>query len=360
MTKWKNVIYLLNYLQKITQKLQIKIKPNRILVVRTDRIGDVVLTLPVIDALKACYPASIIDFLVNKRVYDLVFDYPNINKVHAIEKVTIGGIKRIASQGKYDLAVCVFPRLKIALGMFLAGIKYRIGTGYRWYSFLFNLKHYQHRKDSIKHESEYNLDLLEVVNCQPDKPLAPKLKVTDQQVEKLRIDMNSAGLNIDVKFIVVHVPSLGSAKVWSDYNFISLLNLILNDKLLDHNIFLTGTKDDIYQVKHIAAGVNNNSRVKIIPELSLKCLAALLSKSDMFIGNSTGPIHIAAAVGTFVVGLYSPAITESAVRWGPVTANKQVFSPDINDNSRNVMDDIKPEEVFAFIKNYFLKKITEK
>jgi heptosyltransferase III len=319
-----------------------------------------VLTLPVIDALKACYPTCIVDFLVNKRVYDLVFDYPNINKVHAIEKVTIGGIKQIALQGKYDLAVCVFPRFKIALGLFLAGINHRLGTGYRWYSFLFNLKHYQHRQESIKHENEYNLDLLEAVNCQPDKQLEPELKVTDEQVGQLRVDMNSAGINIDVKFIVVHVPSLGSAKVWSDDNFISLLNLILNDKLLDHDIFLTGTKDDIYQVKHIAAGTKNSSRVKIIPELSLKGLAALLSNSEMFIGNSTGPIHIAAAVGTFVVGLYSAARAESQVRWGPLTERKKVFSPVIDDNSRNVMDDIKPEEVFAFIKNYFLMKIKEK
>jgi len=287
LTKWKNVIYLLNYLQKITEKSQIKIKPNRILVVRTDRIGDVVLTLPVIDALKACYPNSFIDFLVNKRVYDLVFDYPNINKVHAIEKVTIGGIKQIASQGKYDLAICVFPRFKIAMGLFLAGIKYRLGTGYRWYSFLFNLKHYQHRKDSIKHECEYNLDLLSELKCDTVKDLTPAIKVSGEHIEELSEKLSDAGINIYNKFIVVHVSSLGSAKVWSDDNFISLINLILNDNLLNHDVFLTGTKDDIYQVKHIAAGVKNNRRLKVIPELNLKGLAALLKNAEMFIGNST-------------------------------------------------------------------------
>lgn len=318
------------------------------------------LTLPVIDALKACYPAGVIDFIVNKRVYDLVFDYPNINKVHAIEKVTIGGIKRIAAEGNYDLAICVFPRFKVAMGLYLAGVKYRLGTAYRWYSFLFNLRHFQHRKESIKQESEYNLDLLSEVNCNTGKDLSPSLEVTGEQVVALEGMLNSVGINIGIKYIVVHVSSLGSAKVWSDENFISLLNLILNDKLLDHDIFLTGTKPDIYQVKHIAAGTKNSSRVKIIPELSLKGLAALLKKSEMFIGNSTGPIHIAAAVGTFVIGLYSPAKTENQLRWGPLTERKKVFSPVIDDNSRNVMDDIKPEEVFAFIKSYFLKKNTNK
>jgi len=314
----------------------------------------------VIDALKACYPAGVIDFLVNKRVYDLVFDYPNINKVHAIEKVTIGGIKRIAAEGNYDLAICVFPRFKVAMGLYLAGVKNRLGTAYRWYSFLFNIKHYQHRKDSIKHESEYNLDLLSELNCNIGKELNPSLKVTREQVEALEGMLNSVGINIGIRYIVVHVSSLGSAKVWSDENFISLLNLILNDKLLDYDIFLTGTKRDIYQVKHIAAGTKNSSRVRIIPELSLKGLAALLKKAEMFIGNSTGPIHIAAVVGTFVVGLYSAARAESQVRWGPLTERKKVFSPVIDDNSRNVMDDIRPAEVYEFIKSYFLKKNTEK
>lgn len=314
------------------------------------------LTLPVLDALKACYPDSVIDFLVNKRVYDLVSDYPNINKVHAIEKVTIGGIKHIASEGNYDLAICVFPRFKIALGLFLAGIKYRLGTGYRWYSFLFNIKHFQHRKDSIKHESEYNLDLLREVNCNAGNELTPFLEVTDEQVEHLKTRLNKIGINIDSGYIVVHVSSLGSAKVWSDDNFISLINLILNDKLLNYDIFLTGTKEDIYQVKHIAEGTLNNGRVRIIPELNLKGLAVLLKNAEMFIGNSTGPIHIAAAAGTFVIGLYSPARTENQVRWGPVTDRKMVFSPVIDDNSRNVMDDIKPEEVFAFVKSYFSMK----
>jgi len=314
----------------------------------------------VIDALKACYPAGVIDFLVNKRVYDLVFDYPNINKVHAIEKVTIGGIKQIAAEGNYDLAICVFPRFKVAMGLYLAGVKNRLGTAYRWYSFLFNIKHYQHRKDSIKHESEYNLDLLNELNCYAGKDLTPALEVKSEHVEALRDVLNSVGINIGIRFIVVHVPSLGSAKVWSDENFISLLNLILNNKLLDYDIFLTGTKRDIYQVKHIAAGTKNSSRVRIIPELSLKGLTALLKKAEMFIGNSTGPIHIAAAVGTFVVGLYSAARAESQVRWGPLTERKKVFSPVIDDNSRNVMDDIKPAEVYEFIKSYFLKKNTEK
>ena len=84
----------------------------------------------------------------------------------------------------------------------------------------------------------------------------------------------------------------------------------------------------------------------------MKELAALLSKAKLFLGNSTGPIHIAAAVGTFVVGLYSPVKVESPLRWGPLTDKKKIFVPDEDDNSRDVMNDIEPIEVYNFINNY--------
>ena len=117
-----------------------------------------------VDALKAGYPGSEIDMLVQNRVYELICDYPNINKVHSIEKVTYRAVKEICQKNIYDLAIAVFPSFSVALGLYLGGVKHRLGTAYRWYSFLFNLKHYQHRKDSVKHESEYNLDLLKELN----------------------------------------------------------------------------------------------------------------------------------------------------------------------------------------------------
>ena len=62
--------------------------------------------------------------------------------------------------------------------------------------------------------------------------------------------------------------------------------------------------------------LENNKRVLEVLDLSLKELAALLMLAKVFVGNSSGPIHIAAAVGTFVVGFYSPVRVESQTRWG--------------------------------------------
>jgi heptosyltransferase III len=290
---------------------------------------------------------------VNKRVYELVCDYSNINKVHSIEKVTAGEVKALCKTGGYDLAIVVHPRFSIALGLFLGGVKHRLGTAYRWYSLLFNIKHRQHRKDSVKHELQYNLDLLNELNCERHKEIWPVLKVQDEQLSNVKDKLSGIGADLSKDIITIHIPSLGSAKVWNDKNFICLINMITD---LNLNIVLTGTESDRTQVENVLTKIENKSGVFPVLGFNLKELAAVLRLSKLFIGNSTGPIHIAAAVGTFCIGLYSPVKVESSVRWGPFTDKKKIFQPEGDDSSRDVMDNIKPEEVFESVKQIINNK----
>lgn len=308
-----------------------------------------------VDALKSKYHDVEIDLLVQSKIYELVRDYSNINKVHSIEKVTSMVVKNICKTGNYDVGIAVFPTFSLALGLYFGDVKYRLGTAYRWYSFLFNIKHYQHRKDSIKHESTYNLDLLSELNIVYNKEIALSIQIKDEYISSAMCKLKDIGVNIDERYIVVHIPSLGSAKVWSDDNFRILLNKILNNVNNCYQIILTGTIEDETQVKHITDSLVENNRIFTIYNLNLNELAAIIKRSMLFIGNSTGPIHIAAAVGSYVVGLYSPVKVERPVRWGPLTDKKKIFVPDNDDDSRDVMNDIRPEEVYNFINNFLEK-----
>lgn len=310
------------------------------------------LTLPVIDALRERFFEATIDLLVQSRVYELVCDYPGLNKVHKMDEVTSSGVKALCKAEKYDLGIAVYPNFQIALGMFLGGVKYRLGTGYRWYSFLFNLPHYQHRKEAIKHESSYNVDLLQAINFNYERELTVKLEVKNEHLDSAIGKLNAKGFDIAQSFIVIHIPSLGSAKVWSDFNFLQLLRNILDNVNNCYQVVLTGTTSDEAQVKRIVEQLPENNRIFCVFNMNLSELAALISRASLFLGNSTGPIHIAAAVGTFVVGLYSPVRVESPLRWGPLTAKKKIFVPDEDDNSRDVMNDIEPNEVYNFINKY--------
>jgi ADP-heptose:LPS heptosyltransferase len=305
-----------------------------------------------VDALKSRYPNAKIDMLVQQRVFELIYDYPGLNEVHAIDKVTAGNVKAVCKVNGYDLAIAVYPTFEVALGLYLAGAKYRLGTGYRWYSFLFNMSHYQHRKEAIKHESAYNLDLLNELNVVYNKKLEVVLQVKNEHTVSAMAKLKAMGFKENERFIVVHIPSLGSAKVWSNSNFKHLLETILANVNNCYQVVLSGTTGDEEQVKRITEQLSVNKRIFGVFDLNLKELAALLSKAKLFLGNSTGPIHIAAAVGTFVVGLYSPVRVESPLRWGPLTDKKKIFIPDEDDNSRDVMNDIEPNEVYNFINNY--------
>ena len=314
---------------------EFKARVRNILIIRTDRIGDIILTLPIIDILKQYFPDASIDFLVNKRVSELISDYPNINKVHSIEKERLRDIMRICKKGDYDLAIAVRPLFSIALALYLTGIRYRLGTGYRWYSFLFNIRHYQHRKYAEKHELEYNIDLLRELGILVNDYPVPKIHVSE---DALNAVWKRVG---DRRFIVIHPWSSGSALAWKKENFDELIRLLKDDKEFDYDIIETGIEQGY----------------------TLKELAALISLASLFVSNSTGPIHIAAAVGTFAVGIYSPVRAESQVRWAPYTDKKKIFVPEGNETAigtvgehSSVMDSIKPVEVYRFIKSYLSKK----
>ena len=118
--------------------------PEKILIVRTDRIGDVVLSIPLAEIIKRKYPDCKIAYFIREYTKALLDGNSFIDEV-IIADESEGEISfrknltKIKSK-KFDTCIVVNPTLKITLIMFLAGIKNRIGTGYRWYSALFNQK----------------------------------------------------------------------------------------------------------------------------------------------------------------------------------------------------------------------------
>ena len=122
---------------------------------------------------------------------------------------------------------------------------------------------------------------------------------------------------------------------------------------MDFNIFLTGSRDENDLLNKIKSEIIHSERIFLIDFLNLKELAELIRKAKLFISNSTGTIHIAAAVNTFTIGFFSPITAENKVRWAPYTDKKKIFSP-VGYTGEDSMDSIEVEEVFAFVKQYLL------
>lgn len=289
---------------------------KRILVTRTDRIGDVVLVTPVLSALRKKFPNSYVSMLVKPYTREIVENNPDINEiiVDDFEPGLIGILKlaKLLKKKKFDVTAVMFPSWRIAFATFFARIPVRIASGYRIYSFLFNKRVYVHRSKVEKHEVEYNFDIVSYLGVKSD-------------IEKCRIFLDKSDILFADEFfkanglsgsivVGIHPGSGGSALNWPVDNYAKLADSIVKEK--DIKILITGGIAD-KEIVEKTAKIMYKKSVKLEKEITIKQLAALISKCSLFISGSTGPMHIAAAVSTPTLSFFCPIHVCGPVRWGP-------------------------------------------
>ncbi len=300
---------------------------KRIIVARTDRIGDVVLSLPVFASLKKYFPQSELTALVRTYTTDVVSSFESVDNVITYDPdesliATRQKLKRMDA----DAIIFLFPRFRISAAAFLARIPVRAGTAYRWYSFLFNKKVREHRKDSVKSEAEYNLALAEALGCE-EKVFDTKLNINNEALGRVK---NFLSENAIEKYIIVHPGSGGSAFEWGEEKFRELIKSITGR--LNLPVIVTGTATEHTLCKKVSSGIPKS--INAAGKFSLLEFIALLSEAEVFVSNSTGPIHLAAAVDTPVIGIYPNDKPMTPVRWAPITDKKVILTP--SDGSNNL------------------------
>lgn len=302
---------------------------KRILIVRTDRIGDVLLTLPMAHALKHHIPSAHISMLIRCYTAELVEHDTAVDDVVYYDDgkglLPVHSLVRALRGRKFDVVFHTYPRFRAALITWLAGIPVRVGTGYRWYSFLFNRRIFEHRKNAERHELEYNLNLLTALGYPANAaPPSPALEVSGAASEKVHSLLRESGIEREDRIVILHPGSGGSAREWSPANFGALGRKL--SELRDVRVIVTGGAGEEGVVGKVQS-IIGTSAISVVNRLTLGEYAALAKRASLFISNSTGTIHVAAAVGTQVIGLYPHLLPLSAARWGPYTDKKVTFSP---------------------------------
>ena len=310
------------------------IKPKNILIVRNDRIGDVVLSLPLAGLIKKHYPDCKITFLLRNYTKDIANDHPNIDDVIILKedngRIPVWKNVNQLKKGLFDFSIIVYPTFITALIIFLARVNFRVGSGYRWYSLLFNKKVFEHRKYAEKHELEYNVNLLKVFGIEENisaNNVLFDIHINKTSMEKVDKILTDSRVEFEKKIIIVHPGSGGSA---IDLPIEKFSELVKNLSFLnDVNIIITGNEDE----KNICSTISSNTNaIDLSGKFNLSEIICLISLSDIFISNSTGPIHIAAALGKSTVGFYPKIRSCSPERWGPYTQKKVIFTPEIECN----------------------------
>jgi ADP-heptose:LPS heptosyltransferase len=224
-------------------------------------------------------------------------------------------------RGEYKAVVVLYPERHISRLLYRVGIPIRIGTAGRFHSVFFTHRLMHSRKANKKHESEYNLDFLTYFR-EGEIVLQPTVYPTAKEVNNARRILDELG--IGRPFVVVHPGSGGSAERWPMDRYIALYEHLNRSGM---KVVITGSEQEGEAVQKLAAdrGIVVN---EMTGQTDLRTLGAVLSLASAVVANSTGPLHLAVAVGTKVVGLYPGRQIMSPVRWGPVGDGHRVVQPE--------------------------------
>ena len=219
--------------------------PRRILIVRTDRLGDVMLTLPMATAIKVASGATrtptVVGMLVSEYTAPIVTRAPHVDEVIAVGRdAGLRDLTQAIRRFRPDAVLFPNARARTAIAALLARVPVRVGTAYRWYGALYNKRIREHRKQASRNEAEHNLLMLRQIGLEVDLATAPSLQLHPQ--ERSAADrFIEAALN-GQPFIVLHAVSSGSSHAWPPERFAALATTLT--ERTDCRIVLTGTAAD--------------------------------------------------------------------------------------------------------------------
>ncbi len=343
----------------------VTIKPQKILLIRTDKIGDVVLITPAIAALKKAMPAARISVLVKPYTAPLLKTHPDIDEV--IEAGNFSRTLRDVRSRGFDAAIALFVDFRSAAIPFLARIPIRIGPASKIWSALFNRIVFQNRSQCLKHEALYNAELIYKLTGNIKIPMPmPRLYSDPKAAESVNRWLREELKISEKDFLIgIHPGSGGSARNWPGSHFARLAGRIQSE-FRSVKIILTGNEAE----RGVLAAIRENSGAKpfiLDKNIPLGEFMALISSCGMFITNSTGPLHIAAALGVPTVSFFPPIKACTPKRWGPLGAGQLTFVPEVSECKKctgpecahyDCMAMIDPDMVFEKIKPMLLRKLS--
>jgi heptosyltransferase-3 len=299
------------------------IDPKRILISRTDSIGDVILTLPLCSALKKAFPQAKILFLAAAYTVPIVEQCEDVDHIYDWSSVKDCGLQtKLAffEDMDADVIVHVFPRPELAKLAKLAGIPHRIGTSHRTYHLLScNHRVNFSRKNSDLHEAQLNFCLL--------KPLGVKSDPTWEETQELlsfkapKTEYLSKFKAKKTKRVLLHSKSQGSAIEWPMTKYRELAHKCEEN---GWEVCFTGTHGEGEEIRK---EIQFNSQVLDTTGLfSLEELIGFIEEADVLVACSTGPLHIAAGLNTPAIGLYTPRRPMHPGRWRPMGKNSEVIT----------------------------------
>lgn len=282
---------------------------KKILVLRLDHIGDLMLSMPCLSSLRTSFPTSYIDIVINSTTKPIAEMIPYVNnvtcydakffdrtgKVKAFDLVrAIEFVKRVRSK-KYDLILDLRGSLMTVLLAVMAKAKFRLDRG--TYLLLRKIRAIRSGERVYKNEAEMCLDIIAQAGL-------PVVRETHLRFYTSDITFARSLLKKDRLNFVIHPGGNPQLKRWSLDRYAELIRRILSD--YKASVYIIGSSNEQGLASSIMSQVGGGDVSDLCGKVMLRQLPAFLKECDLFIGNDSGPMHIASICGTKVVGLFGP------------------------------------------------------
>ena len=304
-------------------------KVKRILICRSDGIGDLVLTLPLFKAARAAFPNATISALVSPASAPLLEGNPDVDSVILDDqgrnhKGPAGYMRlsKLIDAGDFDTALAPYANWRLLSLIVAAGIKRRVANGFRSYLPLVNKPVWIHRSHPPIHETTYCLAFLRPLGVDVASPAMPRIYLRSDEREWISQFLASKGVNKDDKTIALNP---GSGRTMSPDRWVRIAD-IAGKRTGADKILVTGALFERSHCERIAAALGDRAIV-LAGELDLRRFCALAEQLDLLIAPHCGELQLASAMDTKVLGLYSQLRSLSAEKWHPLGNKVATITP---------------------------------
>ncbi len=314
---------------------------------------------------REAYPGSEISVLVPDMLKEIFSNNPGIDKIIPIPKAHIHGlisvmkVKEIIAGENADLGYILPPSFGAAASFKLGGVKERIGYIADGRRLLLTKPINLPEPINEVHRSELYFNLLLRGSNSSLSLVTPKLFLCDEDIETSEKILSDFGIDQKDRFVTLAFRSVAESRRWGTDNYVALIKRLISES--DFKIVLLGGPEDSAEGHKISASAGNKEVLNLAGKTSIRESAAVISHSELFVGNDSGPAHLAASVGSPVV-LISGA--DDPKETSPISKNKELLyleeldciscvknkCPKTGDDNMRCMTGISVEMVFERIK----------
>ena len=290
---------------------------------------------PMIREIRQRYPDAYIATLTQPNTANILLNNPYLDEIimDDLTKESFYKVVKELRRIKFTDGLMVFPTARVSYQMLLGGVKNRIGEGHRLYEIITGMRSVdRHNYIPLKHEADYCMDLARKIGVKTDN-IDLEIYVTDDEKKEAFDFLKRVGVEKENYKLILHTGNLGSSPNWSEKKYLQLIEEILLLQIPGLKIILTAIEMSEEFIKK-ARETGKEKVVDISKKISgLREFIKVISVVDLFVCNSTGPLHMADALNRKCIGINCHRPMNSVQYWGII--NKRSINIEVSEEYCN-------------------------